>query len=463
MSSAITKYIAHFRAINKDEDLHDVIVAGLTFEIVTGLAFSFLSLVLASFIGSTIFHRPESTSLISIASVTIFSGMLLAASQSSFVGFERMELNSFTTICQSIAQSVISSLLVFLGYGAFGATFGFAISSLVAGIIGLATFYFILFRKLKRINTERSKLTRTLKKMLHFGVPVSMSTVLGGFMTQFYGFMMVFFCSDAIIGNYRIATNFAVILAFLTFPILTVLFPAFAKVDPQNEHELLKTVFASSVKYAVLLLIPATMAIMILSKPMVTTLYGEKWTYAPLFLTLYVVGNFFAVFGSLSLGSFLTGLGETKMVMKMSIVTILFGLPLAFLLIPTLGIIGVILGNLAGIPSVVWGLSWIWKQYKVKADFESSAKIFVASMVAAATTYLFLNFIDAAEWIRLTTGGIIFLAVYIVTAPLIGAITKSDIYNLRTIFSGLGFISKLINIPLGLIEKIEILHPHEKK
>jgi O-antigen/teichoic acid export membrane protein len=294
--------------------------------------------------------------------------------------------------------------------------------------------------------------------MLHFGVPLSISAILGGFITQFYGFMMAVFCNDAVIGNYRIATNFAVVLAFFTFPISTVLFPAFSKVNPENVHKLLKTVFASSVKYTVLLLLPTTMIIMILAKPMVGILYGNSWTSAPLFLTLYVVGNFFAVFGSLSLGGFLMGLGETKMVMKLSIVTILFGLPLAFLLIPALGIIGVILGTItSGLPSMIWGLSWTWKHYKVKADFTSSAKIFVASAVAAGTTYLFLNFFEAAEWIVLIAGGIIFLAFYIFSAPLIGAITQSDINNLRTVFSGLGFISKLINIPLSLAERVASL------
>jgi len=461
--SALTKYIAYFKAVNKDEDLREVIVAGLTFEIATGLAFSFLSLVLASFIGSTIFRRPESTSLISFASITIFSGMLLSASQSGFVGFGRMELNSFTTICQSVAQSVLSPILVFIGYGALGATLGSTISSLVAGIIGLATFYFMLFRKSKRIHTGRDKLTRTIKTMLHFGVPVSISSNSIALLTQFYGFMMAFFCSDAIIGNYKIATNFAVILTFLAFPISTVLFPVFSKVNPQSEHELLKTIFVSSVKYTVSLLIPATMAVMVLSKPMVGTLYGDKWTHAPFFLTLYVASNFTTVLGSLSLSSLLTGLGETKIILKMSIISLGFGLPLAFLLIPTLGVTGLIVATiLYKVPSLFWGLNWLWKKYKVKIDFESSAKILTASTIAVATTYLFLNFLNAAEWTKLATGGIIFLAVYIITAPPIGAITESDINNLRTIFSGLGSISKLINIPLSLIEKITVFHPLKK-
>lgn len=455
VNSAMTKYIANLRARNKENDIHDLLIAGLTFEITTGLTLSFLSLLLANVIATTIFHRPESTSLISIASITIISGSLLTASQSSFIGFEKMQFNSLTMICQSIVKSLAAPLLVILGYGALGAVLGYTLSFLAAGIIALTMLYFILFRKLKRTKTNKTGISKTLKTMLHYGVPLSIASVLGGFRIQFYSFMMAFFCSDIMIGNYRAAINFAVLLTFFTFPIATVLFPTFSKLNPKNEHQLLKNIFTSSTKYTALLLVPATMAVIVLSKPMISTLFGEKWVYAPLFLTLYVISNLFVVFGSISMSSLLTGLGETKMLMKLSLLTMSIGLPLAFLLIPTLGITGVILGTiLAGLPSMFYGLHWIWKRYEVKADFKSSTKIFIASTIAAITTYSFLTFINTADWITLITGGIIFLAVYTLTVPTIGAINQSDINNLRTMLSGLGIISKLMNIPLTLAERV---------
>jgi O-antigen/teichoic acid export membrane protein len=464
VNSAITKYIANLKAKNKQNNIHNLLIAGLTFEITTGLALSFLSLFIASSIAATIFHRPESTPLISIASITIFSGALLTASQSSFIGFEKMQFNSLTMICQSIVKTTAAPLLVFLGYGALGAVLGYTLSFLAAGIIALAILYFTLFRKLKSTQTNRPRLTQTLKTMLNYGVPLSISSILAGFRIQFYSFMMAFFCSDIMIGNYQAATNFAVLLTFFTFPISTVLFPAFAKLDPRNEHQLLRNVFTSSIKYTALLLVPATMAVMVMSNPMIGTLFGQKWTYAPFFLTLNVISNLFVGFGSIIMGSFLAGLGETKMQMKLSILTLSIGLPLAFLLIPTLGITGVILGSIfAGLPSMFLGLHWLWKHYEAKADFKSSTKIFIASAIAAIATYSFLTFLSVADWIELAIGGTIFLAAYILTTPIIGAINQSDINNLRTMLSGLGIISKLINIPLALAERVANLHFIKRK
>jgi len=454
VDSAMTKYIAQFRASTKDENARDMIVAGLTFEIITGLTLSFVSLLMASFVASTVLRRPESTLLVSIVSISIFSGALLTVSQSIFTGAEKMGLRSFIMIFQSIAKTAISILLVFLGYGALGAVIGYTFSALAAGIVGLVMLYLVVFRSL-RTKTNRFGIIKSLKIMLRYGVPLSIYTIIANFLTQFYGFIMAFFCSDLLIGNYYITVNFAVILTFFTTPVSTVLFPAFAKLNPQNEQQLLKTVFASSAKYSALILVPATMAMMVLSQPIINTLFGANWVYAPLFLTLYVVGNLFVVLGDISIRSLLTGLGETKMLMKLSVLKLILGIPVAFLLIPTFGILGVILGSLlAGIPGLFWALYWVWKHHKAKADFKSSARIFAASTIAAVITYFSLNFLAAAEWIRLMAGVMIFLIVYIFATPMMGAVNQKDINNLRAMFSGLGIISKLINIPLVIVEKI---------
>jgi len=455
IGSAMTKYCAHYRVLNKDGELRKVIVAGLTFQVATGLALTVLSLLMANSIASTIFGNPESALLITLASITILSTALIVASQSVFVGFERMGLTSLLMICYAIAQSMLSPLLVYLGYGALGAILGYTISSIAAGVMAVTMLYFAIFRKLAPQNTNKSEISQTLRIMLRYGIPLAIGAILAGLLAQFYAFMMASFVDLALIGNYRIAINFAILLTFFTMPIGTVLFPAFSKLNPQNEQQLLQTVFKSSVKYTALFLVPATMALMVLAKPVIGTIYGDKWLYAPFFLALYVISNLFAIFGTFSRGNLLAALGETKLLMKLNILTLFIGVPLAFLLIPQFGIIGVIVVTLvAGIPSMFISLHWAWKRYGAKIDFKASAKIFLASATAGTATYLFLNILNTANWVLLATGMALFLAIYLTTAPLIGAINQKDVDNLRSMFSGLGIISKILEIPLVLVQKV---------
>jgi O-antigen/teichoic acid export membrane protein len=453
INSAMTKYVAGLRASNKEEEIHDYVVTCLIFEVISGVALSFLSLSLATLIAS-FYQKPESASYIAIVSVSIISGSLLAASQAGFIGYERMGLNSFTLICQAIVKTAVGPILIILGYSVLGAVLGYDLGFVAAGVIGFAVFYFILLRPLRRKRTRNSNIIKTFKTMLNYGLPLSIGSILAGILGQIYAFMIIPLTSEALYGNYVVAVNFSVLLTFFTTPIATVLFPAFAKLDPQNEDELLKNVFASSIKYTSILLVPATMVLMSLSGPMIGTLYGEKYAYGPFFLTLVVISNLLAVFGSLSANGLLYGLGETRILMIQSIVTLIIGLPLGAFLIPMFGITGLIIaGIVATVPSTFWVLYWIWKHYRAKADLQSSAKILAASAVAAVAAYLPTVFLSTANWLKLIIGLIIFLAVYIFCAPIIGAVGLADINNLRTMFSSMGIISKIINIPLRAAEK----------
>jgi O-antigen/teichoic acid export membrane protein len=78
----------------------------------TGFILSLILISLSSFIALAVFNRPESVPLIAIASATVFAGALQTAAQSTFVGFERMELNSLTNVCQAIVKSIAVPLLV---------------------------------------------------------------------------------------------------------------------------------------------------------------------------------------------------------------------------------------------------------------------------------------------------------------------------------------------------------------
>jgi O-antigen/teichoic acid export membrane protein len=256
------------------------------------------------------------------------------------------------------------------------------------------------------------------------------------------------------VGNFRIATNFSILLSFFIYPIQTVLFPAFSKLNPSTDKKLLKTVYASSVKYSSLFLVPATMALMILAAPIISSIFGDKWLIAPFFLTLSISGNLLVLIGNLSFGQLLYATGETKMLMKLNILKLCIGIPLAFLLIPSFGILGLIItGFFSGIPSTIIGAYWTWKRFETKADLRNSTRILLASAVAGVTTFLLLNTFIAVSWIMFTAGIILFLIIYIISIPLFGAINQMDVKNLREMFSGMGPISKLLQILLTLIGK----------
>jgi len=455
VGTALVKYSAQLRAKNKDSgELRQLIVSGLTFEIGTGVLLTIFSLVAATSI-AILLQKPEAASLIALFSFTILFGSVLNAGQAIFVGFEQMRLITYVVICQAIVQCVLPAALVYEGYGAYGAVIGYVFSTLVACVVPIALLYFVIFRKLNLNNTKQYNIRKNLSPLLRYGVPLAIATIIGGLLTQFSSLIMAYSVDTTMIGNYKIALNFALLLTFFTTPIATVLFPAFSKIDPHKEQPILKTVFAASVKYAAFFLVPATMAMMVLSKSIISTVYGDKWLYAPPLLALYIISNLFVIFGSLTINSFLSATGETKLLMALNLLALAIGLPMSYFLIPIFGITGMIIISLiAGLPGYSFALYWIWKHYKVTVEFKSSAKIFLSSSLAAIATLLFLNFFAASAWIMLLIGTALFLAVYLILIPVTGAINQTDINNLKTMFVSLGPLSKLLEVPITIIERL---------
>jgi O-antigen/teichoic acid export membrane protein len=461
-NSAMVKYLAQYRSENKTHSVKNVMVTGLLFELVTGVLLTLLCFLLADFLATSVFQLPEAKVLIEVASLTILADSFLKVSQSTFIGLERMEFHSLTLILNSSIRCFLAPLLVVLGYGIMGAIQGQIVAQLTAGIIGIIIFYFTFFRNPEKTTWSELNITGTLKTLLRYGLPLSVSVVIAGFLPQFYNTLLTqsFTIANSTnyttaLGNFQAAVNFTVIITFFTVPIVTVLFPAFSKLKAEEEKKTLRLVFQSSVKYGALLTLPVTLMIMVLSEPLVFAVVGTEYTDAPFFLTLYSIIYLYAALGNLSLGNFLNGQGKTQITMRMALLTLCMGLLLGWILITQFGVVGLIVTHsIASLPSLFAGLWWIRKHFGATVDFASSAKILLASGIAALVTYLLLSQLNYGYWIELVTGGICFLAVYLVTAPLIRAVDKKDVRNLREMLSSLGPLSYIFNIPLEIIEKL---------
>jgi len=479
VNAALTQKIASLRAAGRDSEIHDVMLSGIVFEIITGIVLSLICFAVAEPLAYILSpsNSANLTVYISIMSLSIFAGAIFAAASGIFVGFERMKLTSFTQILQAVVKTSLGPFLIIIGFGVLGAVYATMGSILAGGAIAILIVYFYLFKPLRKCKVGKCDVQQTLKPLLSYGLPLTVSNIVVGVLPQVFIFTMAVYAGDWMMGNYYAAAYFSILLTFISVPISTALFPVFSRLNPQKEPELVKTVFASSVKYTAILLVPATMLLITLSTPLINTLFPQngimhsffianaspKFPYAPLFLALSCLVNLLVLAGYLILGTFQTGIGKTNQVMKQSILSLVIGLPLAYLLVayfysiggPSFAVIGGIIGTLiATMPNAAWGLYWCWKNYKVKADFRISAKIFASSAAASVVTYLFISFFSLPYWITLVMGFVVFMVVYLASAPLIGAVNQADIDNFKAMSSGLGIVSKISIFPLLFMRKM---------
>lgn len=452
ITSAMIKYTAQYNSEDKAANIRSIFAGGILFETVMGFALAIVSFLFSGFLAS-LYSQPNITSLIQIASFTVLTGALLSTAQAAFTGLERMELNSIVLIVQAIIKTTVIPILIIFGLGPLGGVIGFTVAALIAGLIGLLLMWW-LYKDLPKPANNAHEIRATIKTMFSYGLPLSIAGIITMIQTQFYSFILPIFAAPDLVGNYSVANSFVVLITFFVTPVNTMLFPAFSKLDPQKDHETLKSVFQFSIKYASLLVVPAAAVVMALARPGISILFPQ-FSSAPLFLALLAVFYLYVVFGLLSMPNLVNALGQTKFNLKLSIITFSIGFPLSIALTSRFGVPGLIVTTLtAGLPSLVIALRWIKKRYGLTVDWASSVKILLSGCAAGAITYALVTLLAFSNLIALVVGAIVFFFVFLVAIILTGSITQVDIDTLRETTTLLGGLQRLTNPVLNMIEKL---------
>jgi len=459
VNSAMVKYSAQYNAEDKSR-IRGIIVSGIVFEIILGLSLSLLSFALSPFIASSL-HRPTIIPLIQIASFYILAGALVNSATAAFTGLETMHYYSFMLIIQSSIKTGLIIGLVLLGFGTAGAITGYSVAGLIAGSAGVILVWGI-YRLLPKASTK-TEVFSTIKNLLGYGIPVSIGTILTGFLTVFYSYVLaVYVTNNALIGNYNLAVAFSVLITFFATPVTTMLFPAFSKLDYRKDRETLKNVFQYSVKYASLIVVPITALVITLAQPGIRTIYHSSYSEAPLYLALLAVTYLYTVLGSLSVSNLLLGQGFTKFNMYLSLIQVGVGFPVGFLLISQFGVIGLIATSLiVGLPSLFVGLAFIKRKFGVSVNWVSSAKILLSSAIASVATYILISKIPLTKLgfisvplQQLVVGVIAFVIIFILAAIITRTITREDIASLIQITDALGPLRRPLRFVLRIVEKL---------
>ncbi len=458
VSSAMVRYTAQYRAENRASEIRSIFFAGIIFEIVVGLILAVISLLISGFVATDVYNRPEITPLIQIASITILTSGLIGAATAAFTGIEKMHYNSVMLICQAIIKTLLVIALVALGLGTSGAVVGYTVGTAVAGIIGLA-FTLIIFKKLPKPFSLKLETKEYTKEMLRFGLPLSIATIVASFLAQFYVFLLpIYYTFDnGTLGSYYMAVNFVVLISFFAIPVTSMLFPAFSKLDPKKDGRTLKNVYQFSIKYASLLVVPVATLVMCLAEPAITSIFGDAYGSAPLFLAGLSINYLFTAFGSLSMGNLINSQGQTKLSLKLNLLTAAIGFPMGYLLIMRFGVLGLIVTSLiSGLPSLIISLVWVKKKYNLTVDWNSSARILTSSGIAAVLTYLVVTYLTYASFVRLAIGVVFYVIVLIGALLLTRAINTDDVDSLKSMTSGLGPVTKILWIVFDIIKKLMV-------
>jgi len=129
---------------------------------------------------------------------------------------------------------------------------------------------------------------------------------------------------------------------------------------------------------------------------------------------------------------------------------------LAVLLVPTLGVIGLIITTIFdGVPALIYSLYWIKKNYDASVEWISTTKILFSSAASGGIAYLAISLLASLNhWPKLIIGTAVFAAAFLLISVATRTLKKPDIDSLRLMTSEFGPLSVIINKILNMLEKM---------
>ncbi|NWG10443.1 oligosaccharide flippase family protein [Candidatus Bathyarchaeota archaeon] len=462
INQGLTKYSASLHAKKEGKKVATLIHHGIIFNTIIGLVFFILCFILSdlfsNLFATEFISGPEYSGYIRLASTIIFFQTLANTANAILVGFYRTEYSALSSVVSSLIKISIAPLLIVVGLGVVGALIGLVASYLVAATLGILIVEIKIYRSLDKSGVSDS-FSANIKMLLKYGFPLFAATIIVGFYTQFQSIILAIFTSEREVGFFKAAQNFATFIRIISVSVATAIFPAFARLN--NESKQLKSFFSFCVKYSSLVLLPVVLLLMTFSNEIVTIVYGAAYASTPSYLILITLEFLFVGMGLIVLGSFFTGIGETKVVFKTSLVNFAVFMPAALLLTQSYAVYGLMFAYLAGsFVSTAYGAFVAKRRFGAAPDWRVTARIYVASLVSLLPLFALQVALPLNIYLRICVGTFVFVLLYLTLLPVLRIVSSQELTELERAVArtkGLALIGKVFffyeRIILGWLEK----------
>ncbi len=455
VDAALTRFVSRYSSEGKRLEIWRLSRVGLMFNVVVGVVLSLVLFLSADFLSVFVLRRPMAGGIVKVASLLVLLQSFYSTVISILTGLERMDLRSAVAVFQAIIKGSSSPVMVYLGFGVTGPLISQILSYFVASVVGV-----FLIAKSSSLADEAGNTSlffgESLGLMLEFGLPLFFGGLLTGIAGKLQGFLLSWFVSDEVFGNYHVAMNFSMLVGLVTGSIAVTLFPAFSKLSHFLEPEKARGAFMGSVRYTSLFVIPIIILMAVVSEPMIYVLYTVRYPDAPMYLVLMLAPTLLVGLGSLSMGNFFNSQGDTRTSMKIGLVNSIVSILLSPVLIWKWGVSGLLVTLIiSSVTGNMFANFVLRKRYGFHSDVRHTFKTLVCSVISASVSYGVIQFLPISVPIfSLIMGSVVFFVVYLFLIPVMGVIDQGDIANLDQMLRAVPLVSFFALPLLGIEKKI---------
>lgn len=331
-----------------------------------------------------------------------------------FRGIQNMKYESIGMIITQMATVIIGVLGLRLGYDLRILFF-----AVVAGSVFNFIFSYLLLRKKLKIKIRLAWNKEIILSFLKIAWPFAISAILVKIYTYTDRFMLLAISGQKSVGWYVVAHKFTYALEFIPSAFAASIFPAMSAFYLTSKENLVKT-FEKAMYYLMILAVPISFGIFVLSEKIITSLSGPVYTTSVLPLRILISG-LIVIFLNFPVGAFLNACNRQKINTMNMAIAVVVNVILNILLIKKFTITGAATAALvSGCTLFFLGLIRVGKiiNYNKKILIITLLKSFASALMMAFVLYILKSNVNIdihlnSSPILKNIGALISLGIYI--------------------------------------------------
>lgn len=416
--------MVRFLAVKKDEDEIKDGFYSITFILsFVALITSILILIFSKQIALILFDGNTTISL--LLSLSVLVTLINSSFISYFRTFQQMGAYSIITLVQTYVTVAVVIFIVESGYGLVGVVFGNVIIQI---IILLFTMAFVIHQ----IGFKFPKF-HNIKEYLSFGVPTVPGNLSNWMIDLSDRYIIGILIGIAFVGYYSPGYTLGNIILMLLAPFTFLLAPLLSSYYDQNKIEEVEIHLQYSLKYFLLLSIPAVFGLSILSKPLLTVLSTPEIAQNGYLITPIVAIGAFILGVQGIIGQILALEKKTKIIGSMWMIGAFINVALNIIFVPMFGIVAAAISTLIAY-SFTFTVSTFYSLKYIKVNFDW--RFIFKSLIASILMSFVILFISPTNLVGILITILISFAVYLFVVLLLKGISSNEIEFFKRLIRG---------------------------
>ncbi len=319
-----------------------VVVWPLVFlKISIGVVFA-ISLLLFPEQISTILNKPVLSQYLFLGALYLVFLIVSNTMISILNGLGFFEYIALAKVVRSIVRVTISITLLIIGFRIVGVlaghVIGYSTQFLLLLIYGLPLFY----KEYVAAGEPGVFNLNGLYRGLAFTAPLIATTAIDMIVTPYLNVLSIRYSNSYVLGNFNITGIFLTAISIVTSMMAQAFISGFSYV---RDRDLLNVIFKKSTMYSSLMVSVIAIPLIVLSKPIVWSIYGLKYAYAPDMVSIASLVSLSVIFGGYTIVPYYIAIGETK---KLGLIS------------ASISTLSLITGTYLVINYGVWGILYNW-------------------------------------------------------------------------------------------------------